>query len=1386
MSNRGGGRFNRGGRGGGRGGGASGKRSPSGSSVSLSSTGATGKGTGAASSASASPSTSASGKSKSKLAASTGGANGSGGDSLSPLDQLHKWTGKSPVSQLHELCQKRQWNKPVFRTKTASGKGNQWTCKVVVSKYDKKTSSNRSELYPCPKRCSSEQEAKHFGAVYALFQVNYKMPMYRVFPLAFRDYWCELDDEMKNSNSAPPEPFADPINPAQAPPKKAAPKKKEYPAVNMNSKHRDLVEKILRLEIEEKGALPEEHQQNSQRESSATSSSSSSEKHIVDDMMKLGFLQVHVEEALLYCPSKSSALAWLCAHIPEKDLPPKFQSQSSMEMTAAQHDSEALAREYMAMRLCGRGFGKPVVRAALQKHSHREGIALRQLLVDLLLYENDIGREVIENALLVDVEHEQHNGEDEHPVLDDEFLALDSIFESKFEKTSGSSCKLLVEVEGGMKVTLVFEHLTKSYPNVLPTIYLECEHLPTYSLLGINKRLLKDALDFLESPMLYSVAAHLESIVAEFAHKPPPLREIFVAKNILGAANDDLLESVPNEQQKRKTKNPSQRKKIHKDSVKQLQDKFSFCKKHFSDMANSKEYAGRVRARQTLPTYAYKKPIMDLLGSNQVVVISGETGCGKSTQIPQLILEQVLGDSKVTKCNVIVTQPRRLAAIGLAERVSNEVCSSFGELVGYSVQLDTKAGRNTSVLFATTGIVLRKIQYDPDLEDVTHLVIDEVHERSLDSDFLLLLVKGLLKKRKDLKIVLMSATADSELFSSYFGGAPIYSIPGRTFPVTDYYLDDIAKLGSSGGSRDFDVDELDEEEFFADDYDGRGREKQKKRKKKSDESINFDRIVRVVSHICENDEKKTLDNNGSLGSILIFLPGIAEVQKCIDALESANDLRKLKLKLLPLHSSLTLEDQKVIFDKPPQGVRKIIAATNIAETSITVEDVVYVIDSGRVKEIQFDPVKNLTCLVETWTSQASCRQRQGRAGRVRAGVCYKIFSKRQWEGIPPQQTPEILRVPLERLCLQLLTIKNDSRVFQMLSKAVTPPSKEAIEQAKQRLLEIGAISKVFTLTPLGKHISNIPVDVKVAKFMIFGAVLGCLDPVLTIAACLNYKAPFVSPMDKRDEAQKVKLAFASGKSDHIAYYRAYEAWVKVRSEYSRKEEYNFCRENFLSIITLRTLMDLKKQYAEDLFSLGFVSREYLSLLKFSAGDAFRNHELNANSESIKVIKAALCAGLYPNVARVRHPDVTFFQMEHGTIANEAEAKQLQCFTKDGERVFRHMSSVTFAENKFEDPYVLYSYKLSTSKVYIRDITMISAYPLLLFCGSLEADHHKETVTVDGWLTYKATARVALILSELRKRLDVVLDEKIEDPSININESRVTKAITGLLEADGMV
>jgi ATP-dependent RNA helicase DHX57 len=717
--------------------------------------------------------------------------------------------------------------------------------------------------------------------------------------------------------------------------------------------------------------------------------------------------------------------------------------------------------------------------------------------------------------------------------------------------------------------------------------------------------------------------------------------------------------------------------------------------------------------------------------------------------------------------------------------VSEERCSSVGQEVGYIIRGESKTSQSTKITFVTTGVLLRRLQTSggssndvvASLADVSHVIIDEVHERSLDTDFLLVLLRDVLKKRKDLKLILMSATLDAGVFEEYFkagGKVGRVEISGRTYPVEDYYLDDVVKMtGFNAGRGGKPMD---------DDEDTQGMDLDVKVAIQSiGMRINYDLIAQTVREI-----DAELTHLKQTGGILIFLPGVMEISRTLDTLRSIPNLHAL-----PLHASLLSSEQRRVFPHAPHGKRKVIVATNVAETSITIDDIVAVIDTGRVKETSYDPQNNMRKLEEVWASRAACKQRRGRAGRVQAGKCYKLYTRNaEMSKMAERPEPEIRRVPLEQLCLSVraMGIKD---VGSFLASALTPPESMAVDGAMDLLGRMGALDG-DDLTALGRHLSMIPADLRCGKLMVYGAMFGCLDPCVSIAAILTVKSPFVSPQEKREESKAARGKFSENQGDLIGDLRAFEQWdemmgnrgylfylffedkILINSSIRQGEIRSWCTENFLSYQTLSDIASNRTQYISALRDLSFIPHT-------------PTPSLNTHKSSTPLLRSLIASAFNPQIARIDFPDKKFAPSVSGAVELDPEARTIKFFNQENGRVFIHPSSSVFSTQTFpgNSVYIAYFNKMATSKVFIRDLTPFNAYTALLFCGEITLDTLGRGLVVDGWLRLRGWARIGVLVSRLRGMLDEVLQRKIDDPEAELGAEEVVRVVARLVELDGL-
>ncbi|SJX64352.1 uncharacterized protein SRS1_14994 [Sporisorium reilianum f. sp. reilianum] len=1168
---------------------------------------------------------------------------------------------------------------------------------------------------------------------------------------------------------------------------------------------------------------------------------------------------------------REAALEYLMLYTPEEDLPARFKPSTSSEsfVTASKAGAggDALAVGWAVDKLSKQaGFPRKAVQVAFKRiaaaeraqkvelpRTVKEGLALEMLLRQMAGWDavEQVEDQWTSDAILEAVlaYPTQINDADKQEIETkraDERMAVEAVLgedrvvvPSEHDRLNVNDYDISIAGPGtaaGGKEDVrlrISSHPHALYPLArersealaLPAFCVVSETLPSYLKLALTQHLLRafqgdnkrldwfDAVEAGDGGVLLSLVEELETTWSKIVDDPPLLNSVM--QHLVATEHADTsAEGTPETSRagtptgQRKTAANRRRggggrplrRDAEIDAVLQRQQKQLHASPSYSKMG---------AVRKSLPAVAAAAEILELIRTNRVVIIAGETGCGKTTQVPQFILDEAIEAGSGSECNIVVTQPRRVSAIGVASRVAVERGEELdgkkkpvasGSLVGYAIRGERRASRECRLLFTTTGVLLRRLGAggDTDLKGISHVVVDEVHERNVDSDFLLLELRELLKRNSKIKVVLMSATINQETFASYFGKAPCISIPGRTFPVEDYYLEDIVResgfrpsgsefRGGGGGARGgkqieeemgqlrthLQAQSVDEETMRAVESLSR-----------SGGRISYELIGAVVRYVVERAENEELSGAADAsvgGAILVFCPGVGEIRQAIDAISTS--LRgQSKVEILPLHANLSPDEQRRVFQPVRTGHRKIVVSTNVAETSITIPDVSYVVDTGRVKETRFEPESGLTRLVECWASRAACKQRRGRAGRVRAGECFRLYSRFVDEKrMAAQQTPEMRRVPLESLFLEVKSMREDEDVKEYLNKALDPPSLASMDAALSNLVEAGVLQAdkgyKSRLTSLGKHLAQLPLDLRLAKLLIMGTIFGCLGPMLTVASIMSCKPLFAAPFEKREEVSKARASFAAlagCRSDLLADAAAYEQWQTMRVQRkSNAEMREWSETNFISQSTLRDIQTNRLDLLSHLQEMGFVATSY------SPFGSYDDEVYDKNAQHAGVLRSVILAGLWPAVVRIDLPSAKFDQSSSGTVQREAEARQVKYFDRNG-RVFLHPSSTLFSCKGFESSYLTTFAKSSTgagsdSKVYLRDATEVPLFGLLLFGGKLKINHFaggigigSNAVAVDSgkdenWVRLRANARIGVLCAQLRRLLDAVLDHAIDDP-----------------------
>uniref|UniRef100_A0A0D9YFG1 Uncharacterized protein n=1 Tax=Oryza glumipatula TaxID=40148 RepID=A0A0D9YFG1_9ORYZ len=882
-----------------------------------------------------------------------------------------------------------------------------------------------------------------------------------------------------------------------------------------------------------------------------------------------------------------------------------------------------------------------------------------------------------------------------------------------------------------------------------------------------------------------------------------------------------------------------------------------------------------VQDRSKLPISSYKDAISSTLENHQV---------------PQYILDHMWG--KGESCKIVCTQPRRISAISVAERISAERGESVGDTVGYKIRLESKGGKNSSIMFCTNGVLLRLLIG----RRFAAVVSSSAFGKKIFPSSLRLYSNNYTQSCI-LYHVLMSATIDAERFSNYFSGCPFIQVPGFTHPVKTFYLEDVLSILQSVGDNHLDptTDDLKQSSLLTDDY-----------KSSMDEAINlaldndeFDPLLELISaeqnqeifnyqhsetgvtplmvlagkgqvgDICmllsfgvdcstrDHDGKSALDwaeqgnqqevcevikkhmecgsaklteenellnkylatinpehidtvlierllrkicVDSNEGAILVFLPGWEDINQTRERLLASPFFQdSSKFLVLSLHSMIPSSEQKKVFKRPPAGSRKIILSTNIAETAVTIDDVVFVIDSGRMKEKSYDPYNNVSTLHSSWVSKANSRQRQGRAGRCQPGTCYHLYSRFRAASLLEYQIPEIKRMPIEELCLQVKLLDPNCRIADFLRKTLDPPVPETVRNAITVLQDLGALTQDEQLTELGEKLGSLPVHPSTSKMLLFGILMNCLDPALTLACAADYRDPFLLPMapDERKRAAAAKVELASlygGYSDQLAVVAAMDCWRRAKD---RGQEAQFCSKYFVSSNTMNMLSNMRKQLQNELAQRGFVPADASAC------------SLNARDPGI--IRAVLMAGAYPMVGRLLPP--------------RKNTRRAVIETASGAKVRLHPHSCNFNLSFCKtsgNPLVIYDeITRGDGGMYIKNSSVVGSYPLIILATEMvvappedddsdEEDgdssedetekvtlgQHKEimsspdnsvSVVIDRWLRFDATALDVAQIYCLRERLASAILFKVKHPQdvLPPDLGATMYAIACILSYDGL-
>ncbi|KAI6781039.1 Pre-mRNA-splicing factor ATP-dependent RNA helicase-like protein [Emericellopsis cladophorae] len=635
-------------------------------------------------------------------------------------------------------------------------------------------------------------------------------------------------------------------------------------------------------------------------------------------------------------------------------------------------------------------------------------------------------------------------------------------------------------------------------------------------------------------------------------------------------------------------------------------NKFSTHMKKGEGSSNFSQTKSLREQREFLPAFAVREDLLRVIRENQVTIVIGETGSGKTTQLTQFLKEDGYGDKGMIGC----TQPRRVAAMSVAKRVAEEMEVPLGSTVGYAIRFEDCTSKETVVKYMTDGVLLRESLNEPDLDRYSCIIMDEAHERALNTDILMGLVKKILRRRRDLKLIVTSATMNAKRFSDFFGGAPEFTIPGRTFPV----------------------------------------------------DVMFHRSP--VEDYVEQAVQQVLAIHVSMdqGDILVFMTGqedievtCEQVRKKLDAL---NDPPKLEI--LPIYSQMPADLQAKIFDRAAPGVRKCIVATNIAETSLTVDGIKYVVDAGYSKLKVYNPKMGMDTLQITPISQANSSQRSGRAGRTGPGKAFRLYTEKAFkEELYIQTIPEIQRTNLSNTVLMLKSLGvKDLLDFDFMD----PPPQDTILTSMFDLWALGALDNLGELTDLGRKMSAFPMDPSLSKLLITAEQYGCSEEMITIVSMLSVPSVFYRPKERQDEADAQREKFWVHESDHLTYLQVYSAWK------ANGFSDNWCVKHFLHPKSLRRAKEIRDQL------LDIVKMQKMQLI--SCGMDW------------DLIRKAICSGYYHQAAKYKGS---------GEYINLRTNLAVQL----------HPTSALYAGHPPD--YVVYHELILTSKVFVSTVTAVDPH-----------------------------------------------------------------------------
>lgn len=784
-------------------------------------------------------------------------------------------------------------------------------------------------------------------------------------------------------------------------------------------------------------------------------------------------------------------------------------------------------------------------------------------------------------------------------------------------------------------------------------------------------------------------------------------------------------------------------------------------------------------ARRALPMMSYKRKLMEMVDNNVYSVLIGATGSGKTTQVPQLIFEDWCRRGRGADCNIICTQPRVMAAISVANRVGDELGQQLKGRVGYHVRDHARIPRprDGGIIYCTTGILLQQLQHGTDriLNNVSHLILDEVHERRMELDFTLTWLKHAIAVRLNRglrvpRILLMSATLNEKVFVNHLMNfdssgklkpTPSLSVPGRAYPVSEKYLEEVlSDIQGAHGCLALEnlrtkLEYKPSLKYIENELSPTTGDFQPVRTTGSEQDVDWDTsdelttplglIAETIAHVISTTNE---------GATLVFLPGLGEINKVEDILKSSelpifgvNFNLEHKYKFFKLHSTLP-DSQQTVFQPVPPGVRKIILSSPIAETSVTIPDVTFVIDSGQVRELQYDQTIGASWLRNGWIDGSRAKQRAGRAGRVQEGTYLALYSKARREAMPASGVPELVRADLQSVCLAIKSKKPGfAGVARFLEAAIDAPPDASVKDAIQSLIVAGALTPQQDITSLGQLLSDIPIHPSLAKMIVIALIFKCLDPIIIVGVAIKERDMWVGTPELRNQVLKSKLNFAehSG-SDLIATYNAF---CYMRQNSMPADE--AARQKHLQLDVFDRIKTAAEGIRDTLVSNGLLQEQ-------DAGDTDQRiggDAVNVNSNNQNVVKAVLVAGLQANLGCAKLPGMKrTFALGHRPDATPSQFSVLSTFEAKAHDTIRLIAFGQLAV--VNDSYIM------------RHVTAISPITAALFGSSLSKPSKHAAPVVNKFMPLRISVwedeqtdelseeKIWQVLERFRKTLDQVL------------------------------